>query len=394
MSRDARPALLTRAFVLLAVADLAYFTAIGVAVLLLPRWATGPVGSDEAGAGLAFGAFAITALVCRPYAGRLADRHGRRRLMLFGAALCAAGMAVLPLATTLTAVVAIRLAQGVAEAAFFVGGFALLADLAPPERLGEAISYNSLGLYLGFALGPPLGEWAYERAGWLVAWLVAAGLGAVAVVLVAALTEPPRDPGDHGGHGQLIHRPSIPVSLAFLASLMAVSGFLAFGALHADRVGLENAGVAMLAYGLVVVVCRLAFARVPDRVSALPLAAGSLATVGVGLVVMAALPTPAGFLGGVVVMSVGVAFATPALFTAIFATARPSERGAASGTASAAIDLAFGAGPILLGLVAQARGIPTTFAVGAGIALAGAGWALLLARARQSSEGTRIQSAM
>ena len=70
-------------------------------------------------------------------------------------------------------------------------------------------------------------------------------------------------------------------------------------------------------------------------------------------------------------MSVGVAFATPALFTAIFATARPSERGAASGTASAAIDLAFGAGPILLGLVAQARGIPTTFAVGAGIALAG-----------------------
>ena len=82
MSRDARPALLTRAFVLLAVADLAYFTAIGVAVLLLPRWATGPVGSDEAGAGLAFGAFAITALVCRPYAGRLADRHGRRRLML------------------------------------------------------------------------------------------------------------------------------------------------------------------------------------------------------------------------------------------------------------------------------------------------------------------------
>ena len=205
-------------------------------------------------------------------------------------------MAVLPLATTLTAVVAIRLAQGVAEAAFFVGGFALLADLAPPERLGEAISYNSLGLYLGFALGPPLGEWAYERAGSLVAWLVAAGLGAVAVVLVAALTEPPRDPGDDGGHGQLIHRPSIPVSLAFLASLMAVSGFLAFGALHADRVGLENAGVAMLAYGMVVVVCRLGFARVPDRVPALPLAAGSLATVGVGLVVMAALPTPAGFL--------------------------------------------------------------------------------------------------
>jgi len=393
MSREGRPPLLTRAFVLLAVADLAYFTSIGVAVLLLPRWTTGPVGSDEAGAGLAVGAFAITALVCRPYAGRLADRHGRRRLMLFGAALCAAGMAALPFATTLVSVVAIRLAQGVAEAAFFVGGFALLADLAPPERLGEAISYNSLGLYLGFALGPPFGEWVLEQAGFLLAWLVSAGLGALAAALVVALVEPVRDPADMGGHGRLVHRPSIPVSLAFLASLMSVSGFLALGALHADRVGLGNAGVAMLAYGLVVVGCRLGFARVPDLLPALPLAAGSLATIGLGLVVMAAVATPTGYLVGVVAMSVGVAFATPALFTAIFATARPSERGAASGTASAAIDLAFGAGPILLGLVAQGRGIPTAFAVGAGIAFAGAGWALLLARVRQSS-GTRIQSAM
>ncbi|HYH33265.1 MAG TPA: MFS transporter, partial [Pseudonocardia sp.] len=151
-----RPTLLTRGFVLLAAADLAYFTGIGVSVLLLPQWATGPVGAGEAGAGVAFGAFAITALVCRPFAGRLADRHGRRWLLVGVAALCATGMALLPFVTSLSAVVAVRLAQGVAEAAFFVAGFALLVDLAPAERLGEAISYNSLGLYLGLALGPPL----------------------------------------------------------------------------------------------------------------------------------------------------------------------------------------------------------------------------------------------
>ena len=46
---------------------------------------------------------------------------------------------------------------GVGEAAFFVAGFAFLADLAPPERMGEALSYNSLGLYLGIALGPAAG---------------------------------------------------------------------------------------------------------------------------------------------------------------------------------------------------------------------------------------------
>jgi len=50
-------ALITRAFVLLALADLAYFTAAGVSIYVLPLYVTGPVGSDEAGAGLAFGTF-------------------------------------------------------------------------------------------------------------------------------------------------------------------------------------------------------------------------------------------------------------------------------------------------------------------------------------------------
>ena len=46
---DAR--LFTAAFVLLGVADLAYFTAVGVAIHGLPLYVTGPIGSDEAGAG-------------------------------------------------------------------------------------------------------------------------------------------------------------------------------------------------------------------------------------------------------------------------------------------------------------------------------------------------------
>jgi predicted MFS family arabinose efflux permease len=103
---------------------------------------------------------------------------------------------------------------------------------------------------------------------------------------------------------------------------------------------------------------------------------------------------PAGLLLGVVVAAVGVSFATPAFFSAIFATAAPSERGAASGTASAFIDLGLGAGPILMGLAADARGIPTSFGLGAGIALLGCAWVVLLQlRSRQSSLGTSTQSA-
>lgn len=378
----ARPPLFTRAFVLLGVADLAYFTSVGIAIVALPLYVTGPVGSDEAGAGLAFGAFAITALVCRPFAGRYSDRLGRRPLLLLGAALAAVSMLLMPLAGSLAPVVLLRLLEGVGEAAFFVAGFAMLADIAPPERMGEALSYNSLGLYLGIAFGPPLGEWLLRTGGFTTAWVGAGVLAAVAggvVMMLPGRAHALAAPETEGGHGRLIHRPALPLTLGFMTALVAMSGFLAFVALHSEDIGMRSTSLALFVYGCVVVFCRIVFARVPDRMPLLPLAASSLALMGVGLVVIGAWTTTAGLLVGTVLTALGITFVTPSFFAAIFATARPSERGAASGTASAALDLGLGLGPIVLGLVARDLGIPWAFAAGGAVAFAGALWTAYLA---------------
>jgi predicted MFS family arabinose efflux permease len=371
--------LLTPAFLMLAVADLAYFTAAGVAIFALPLYVTGPLGSDEAGAGLAFGAFAVTALVLRPFAGRASDTRGRRPLLLGGALIAAVAMAMTAHADGLVTVVALRLALGVAEAMFFVASFAALADLAPPSRTGEALSYNSLGLYLGLTIGPLLGDLLVHSFGFTTAWYGAALLLLLAAAVVLRLgetgtrrpaTEPP---------ARLIHRNAIPASLGFMASVIAMGGFLAFATLHAGSVGLTPTSVPIALYGTVVVVCRIAFAKVPDRLPSLPLGAAALAAIAGGLLVMAAWSSPAGVLVGAVLMALGVTFSTPAFFSAVFATASPSERGVAAGTASAALDLGLGAGPILLGFAAGAAGIPWAFTVAAGVALAGCAWTLLLA---------------
>ncbi|HET6673350.1 MAG TPA: MFS transporter [Agromyces sp.] len=380
MADSERAPLFTRTLVALSVADLAYFTAAGISIFALPLYVTGPVGHDEAAAGLAFGAFAVSALVLRPFAGRLTDRIGRRPLLVGGALIAAASFALTATVENLTAIFALRLLAGVAEAAFFVAGFAALADIAPPDRLGEALSYNSLGLYLGIAVGPLLGESLLENLGYVAVWLGAAVLALIASALVAVVGETQTAAPEPGGPLRLIHRPAIPASIGFLTSLAAVGGFLAFASLHATRVGIAEPSLALLAYGGIVVVCRIAFARVPDRLPSLPLAAASLATIGTGLLITATWRDPMGFFAGIAVMAVGIAFSTPAFFSAVFATAEPSERGIASGTASAAIDLGLGIGPIALGLVAASHGIPWAFALAAAIALAGAVWMLAVAR--------------
>jgi predicted MFS family arabinose efflux permease len=369
--------LFTRAFVLLGVAELAYFTGVGVAIYALPLYVTGPLGSGPAAAGLAFGAFAVSALLLRPLAGRLSDSLGRSPLLVGGAVIAAVGLVLTGHAESLVAVVLLRLLLGVAEAAFFVASFAALADLAPPSRLGEAISYNSLGLYLGLTFGPPLGELLLENWGFTTAWYGAAGLALVATVVALRIGETrPADVG--GGHSGLVHRKGIPAGLAFLASLIAMGGFLSLASLHGVEIGFANASIPMFAFGATVVTCRIVFARVPDRFPSLALGAAALTTMALGLGVMATWTAPVGAVLGAIVMAVGITFSTPAFFSAILSTASPSERGAAAGTASVFMDLGLGGGPILLGALAEASGIPGAFAAGAAVALAGAAWSLHL----------------
>jgi len=374
--------LLTAAFIRLTLADVAYFTATGVAIYTLPLWVTGPIGSDKSGAGLAFGAFAVSALILRPVAGRLADTRGRRPLLVGGALISAVGMLGTAYADNLVLVILLRLLLGVAEAAFFVASIAALADLAAPSRMGEATSYNSLGLYLGLAFGPPLAEMLVRTAGFRAAWYGAAALSLIAAVAAAGIKNL-RSGVATGGRIRLIYWKAVPPALGFFASVVAMGALFAFGALQANAVGLMPASTPLFVYGLVVVAGRLSLARFLDRLPALMLGAVALVIIAGGLMIMAFWTTPLGMVLGAAVFALGVTLSTPAFFSAIFATAHPSERGAASGTASVFLDLAMGGGPMLLGLAAQAGGIPLAFGLAAAVALAGSGWILALSRHAQ-----------
>jgi predicted MFS family arabinose efflux permease len=379
-----RERLVTPAFIRLGIADLAYFTATGVQIFALPLWVTGPVGSNTSGAGLAFGVFAVSALIMRPFAGRLADTRGRRPLLVGGALLCALGAFGTAYAEELALVVTLRLLLGVAEALFFVAALAALADLAPPSRIGEAMSYNSLGLYLGLAFGPPLGELLVRMAGFRAAWYGAAVLSLIAALVAAGIKDARSGSAASDDRTKLIHWKAVPPALGFFASVVAMGAFFAFGSLQADAVGLVPVSTPLFVYGLVVVAGRLSVARFIDRFPALRLGAVALAIIAGGLTIVALWSTPIGMALGAAVFGLGVTISTPAFFSAIFATARPHERGAASGTASVFLDLAIAGGPMLLGIVAQSYGIPVAFGVATAIGVMGCAWIMTLSRTTQN----------
>jgi MFS family permease len=367
------PRLFTGAFIALALADLAYFTAAGLMIFVTPLFASGPIGADAIGVGIAVGAFSVTALALRPWTGRESDRRGRRPLLVIGALLMAIAFLGHTITTDLAMLIALRLVLGVAEAIFFVAGFAMLADLAPRGREGEALSFNSLALYLGIAFGPVVGEVLLEIGGFNLAWIGAAALGLAAALLSMRLPlTGKQEPGSEAPF-VLVHRAVVWPSAGLLTGVAAMAGFMTFVAIYGrDDLAMTASGPVLLVFGLVVVGCRIVFAKLPDRVPPFRLAAAALGLIAVGMAVTGLVPTVAGLFAGAAVMAVGVGFVTPAFFAAIARRVAPGERGAAFGTVSIFLDLAFGGGPVLLGLLVDAADIPTAFLFAAIIPAVGA----------------------
>jgi MFS family permease len=364
--------LLSAAFVALTLSDLAYFTASGVLISTTPLFVTTTLGSSEAGVGLAIGSFSVTTLVLRPLVGRWVDRRGRRPLLVGGAALFAVlvlGHYVVP---SLAGLVVLRLLLGAAEAAYFVAGFAALADLAPPGRSGEALSVNSLALFSGLTVGPVLGELLMRAGGFGAAWAGAAALAGAAAALAARVPETRPVAENGAGGGSLVHRAGVLPGLALFGGVAASAGFLAFAVLRARVLGVHPWSSVLVVYGATVVLCRTALSNLSDRFPPVRVAAGALVTSAVGLLAVGAVRTPAGLFAGSVLLGVGTAFVTPAVFAAVMGALPPSERGRAAATMSIFIDLGLSAGPLLVGFVAAATTIPVAIALLAGLPMLGA----------------------
>ncbi len=363
--------LFTSAFLALTASELAYFTSFGVMITVLPLFARDILRVDSLATGVAIGVFSVVALLLRPLAGRLADVWGRRRLLLAGAVLFTLTVGAHVLVDAYLSLILLRVLLGVAEAAYFVAGVALLADLAPADRLGEALSYNSLGLYLGITVGPALGDALVQAWGFTAGWLGAAVLGALATV-IAVVWLPVTEQGSMertSERGPMIPRTMLGPGLTFTAGLMGSAGFLYFAAIYSRGIGMAGAGTVLFAYGAVVVASRLLLGRFMDRPAAVNLSAASLLICAAGLAAMALVPTSAGLTAGAALLGLGVAFLTPAFYRVLIARARPGSEGAAAATFSIMVDLGLGGGPIVWGLIVRFSDIPSAMAVFAGLAI-------------------------
>ncbi len=142
-------------FWLLCVSSLMFFASFNMIIPELPAYLTSLGGGDYKG--LIISLFTITAMLSRPFSGKLADSIGRVPVMMVGSFVCFICSLIYPVLTGIFGFFLLRLIHGFSTGFTPTGQTSYLSDIVPANRRGEAMGFLGTAGTIGMAGGPALG---------------------------------------------------------------------------------------------------------------------------------------------------------------------------------------------------------------------------------------------
>ncbi len=329
---------------------------------ILPLYITGPLGGSEEQVGLIIGAFSFTAVLMRPIAGFLLDRHGRRKWLLSASALFCVLMFSYLFARDWASLLVCRLLHGLSWGMVGVAAATVAADIIPPARRGTGIGYYGISMPLALSIGPMLGFFLLAGHRFNRLFIVAGMLAITAFTLFSLI----RMPLIHRSRSRFslnnIFEPKV-LHLFFFMFLLCIGygGIIAFASLHSQQVGMESGAAFFTLYAIGSLFCRVGAGAMYDRSGPiLSVTLGLTILIG-GWVCLAAWPSPAGVMLGGLLLGVGFGLLMATYQTMAMDMVEPEHRATANGTIFSAYDVGITIGAMGLGVVAGNMGIRAVF---------------------------------
>jgi EmrB/QacA subfamily drug resistance transporter len=115
--------------------------------------------------------------------GRLADIHGRKRMLLWGYIVFTISNLACGFSNSAFILILFRIIQGIGSAMVFATSMAILVSVFPPKERGRALGITVAAVYFGLTAGPFLGGLLTEHLSWRGVFLVNVPLGIILIFL-------------------------------------------------------------------------------------------------------------------------------------------------------------------------------------------------------------------
>jgi DHA1 family multidrug resistance protein-like MFS transporter len=328
--------------------------------------------------GIAQGFAGIAMFVSSPFWGLLADRWGRKPMLLraqFGGAVCVALMAIAP---NVYFLVGFRIVQGLFTGTVAAAS-ALIAAMSPKEKLPFSMGVLMAAVLVGQTLGPLLGGVLSDSFGITTTFIVTSCLLALGGLIILFMVKEDFQRPDRGPASQI----GSVIQLAFsrqIFPLLMVLAALSIGPqisgpvlpLIIDQMSgtggsATAAGTAYALLGIIAAISSLVFSRVNNRFAVRTILV--FCCIGTGLLfippIFASSTTQLIILIGITgMLNGGIIIASNSLVGLSVPT---EKQGQAYGLSQSASALGGGIGPFIGGGIAPLIGLSNIFGVSAGV---------------------------
>ena len=145
------------------------------------------LGASATEIGLVFMAGAAAGALASPWAGRLSDKVGRRRVLVASMAGFTVAFALYAFIHSVAQAALIQLLEGATWGALGSAASAYVADVAGEEERGWAMGLYHRVYYAGWVVGPLLGGYLADQVGFRAMFLVGASFTALGLAVLLAL---------------------------------------------------------------------------------------------------------------------------------------------------------------------------------------------------------------
>ena len=346
------------------------------------------LGGSTMAAGLFLGLLTYASALSAPLTGALADRFGRRRMLLVSSVAIAGFAAAYAFAPRWEVLAFLAFFHGLFWSGLLSASAAYITGLIPNERRAEGIGYWGMATVLATAFAPALGLAVYA-----LSWkALCASIGALNLAMAAIAWNLEPDPPHAAAPGPFFSRNLVEwrilaPSLALFLCSFGYGGVTSFVAMWTERNAIAPKGLFFTVFSLTVLVLRPLVGRQADRTGPRRVFPPLLGLTAVSFALLAVATTRPLLALAAFLFGAGFGNVYPVFAAHVTRHVAPERRGAAFGAILAAFDTGMGTGSIVLGAIIGRAGFPAAYGMAAAVAVLSIPAFLLLDRRAFPPEG-------
>lgn len=350
--RHKEPSIWNMTFIILMM--ISFFQTMGQMMMnvLIPLYVY-DIGAPAQIVGMTVGAFAISAILVRPFVGPAFDAFNKKMILIISLLVIAVSTFLYSVATTVTAIFVIRLLHGAGLATSAALAQAMAADALPIQKMNSGISIFGLALAVSQAIGPIVGLTLLDFVGFQWAFRISALVIVGGLILARLIKEPGnhvRQPYQLKLDRMFSKGAAIPALLIALLSI-PFSCINAFIVIYGNLLEIGGMGAYFAVYAGCLLATRPLFGSLSDKHGVQRIIPIGLCFFAISILVLTFASNLPVFLLAAVIGACGYGAVIPLLQSLGFLCSPYDARGAASNTTFLGLDAGNLVGPTIGGMI-------------------------------------------